>query len=114
MGFYSSVCLRIGVLAGDLGQDVGLAQDEQVLALDVDLRAAVLGVEDLVVLGDVERNPLAVVPYLAVAYCEDLAALRLLLRGVGEDDAACGRLLLLDRLDDQAIAEGLQIHAANL
>ena len=47
-------------LALDLGEDVGLAQDQQVLAVDLDLRAAVLGVQDLVALGDVERDALAV------------------------------------------------------
>ena len=41
--------------AGDLGEHVGLAQDQQVLAFDRDLGAAVLGVEDLVALDDVER-----------------------------------------------------------
>ena len=34
----------------DLGQDVGLAQDQEVLAVDLDLGAAVLGVQDLVAL----------------------------------------------------------------
>ena len=48
---------------------------------------------------------------LAVADSEDLAALRLLLGGVGEDDAAGGRLLLLYRLDDQPIAQRLELHA---
>src|SRR5437764_14626919 len=90
--------------AGDLGQDVGLAQDEQVLALDGDLGAAVLGVQDLVALGHVEWRALAAVLVdLPLANCEDLAALRLLLGRVGEDDAAGGGLLLLDRLDDQSI-----------
>src|SRR3954463_12833781 len=104
----------VDCLAGYLGEHVGLAQDEQVLAVDGDVRAAVLRVEDLVALGHVERDALAVVAHLAIACGEDLAALRLLLRGVGEDDAAGSRLLLLDRLDDQSIAEGLELHEPNL
>src|SRR3954463_2583127 len=96
--------------AGDLGENVRLAQDQQVLPVDDDLGAAVLGVEDLVALRDVERHALVVVAELAVADRQDLAALRLLLRGVGQDDAARGRLLLLDRLDDQTIAKRLEIH----
>jgi hypothetical protein len=44
-------------------------------------------------------------------YFEDAAALRLLLRGVGQDDAARGHLLFLERLDDQTIAQRLQIHS---
>jgi len=75
-----------GVL-GDLGENVGLAQDQQVLAVDDDLGAAVLRVQDLVALGHVERDALAVVVELAVADRQDLALLRLLLRGVGKDDA---------------------------
>src|ERR687885_1502827 len=100
-----------GFSAGDLGEHVGLAQDQQVLAVHLDLRAAVLGVEDLVALRDVEGDALlAVLVPLAVADREDLALLRLLLRGVGEDDPGRGRLLLLDRLDDQPIAQGLELH----
>ena len=76
-------------LAQDLGQHVGLAQHQQVLAVDLDLRAAVLGVQDLVALGHVERDALArLLAELAVADGEDLALLGLLLRGVGKDDAA--------------------------
>jgi hypothetical protein len=41
----------------------------------------------------------------------DLAALRLLLRGVREDDPTRGGLLLLDRPHDQPIAKGLELHA---
>src|SRR3954449_1562709 len=92
----------------DLGKDVGLAQDQQVLAVDLDLGAAVLAVQDGVALRDVERNALvAVVVEAAIADGDDLAALRLLLGGVGEDDAAGGRLLLLDRSHNQAIAQRL-------
>src|SRR4051794_4819838 len=76
---FSSVLLRL-----DLGQDVGLAQDQQVLAVDLDLGSAVLAVEHGVALRDVERDALvAVVVVAAVADGDDLAALRLLLRGVG-------------------------------
>src|SRR3954447_817580 len=106
---------KLGVgLAGDLRQDVGLAQHEELLAVDGDLGTAVLAVEDLVALGHVDRDALVVVAELAVADGEDLAALRLLLGRIGEDDAARGRLLLLYRLDDQAIAEGLELHGPNL
>src|SRR3982750_3393369 len=87
---------------------------EELLAVDRDLGAAVLRVEDLVALGHVDRDALVVVAELAVADSEDLAALRLLLGRIGEDDAARGRLLLLYRLDDQTIAEGLELHEPNL
>src|SRR3954447_7695728 len=94
------------VLLGlDLGEDIGLAKDEQVLPVDDDLGAAVLGVEDFLSLADVERDALLahVIP-AAVAHSDDLALLRLLLGGVGEDDAAGGRRLLLDRPHDEPVA----------
>src|SRR3954452_13734460 len=103
---FSSVLLRL-----DLGQDVGLAQDQQVLAVDLDLGSAVLAVEHGVALRDVERDALlAIIVVAAVADGDDLAALRLLLRGVGEDDAAGSRLLLLDRPHDEPIAQRLELH----
>src|SRR3954454_11183554 len=101
-----SISLRL-----DLGKDVALAQHEQLLTIDLDLGAAVLAVEDLVALGDVQRDALrAVLVVAALADGEDPALLRLLLGGVGEDDAACGLLLLLDRSHDQPIAQGLELH----
>src|SRR5688500_12214447 len=95
----------------DLGQDVGLAQHEELVPVDVDLGPPVLAVEDLVALADVQRDALlALLVPTALADGDDLALLWLLLRGVGEDDAASGRLLLLDRLDDHAVAKWLQLH----
>src|SRR4051795_4823623 len=102
------LCVLLGL---DLGEDVGLAEHEQILAVDLDLGAAVLRVEDLVALRDVERNALlALVVVTAVADGDDLSLLRLFLGGVGEDDAAGGRLLLLDRPHDEPVAQGLELH----
>jgi hypothetical protein len=105
MSHSSSVSLGL-----DAGKDIRLAQHEQLLAVDLDLVPAVLAVQDLVALGDVERNPLAVVVELAVTDGQDLALLRLLLGGVGQDDATRSGLLLLDRPHDQPIAQGLELH----
>src|SRR5918993_1536763 len=49
----------------DDGQDVLLADDEEFLAVDLELRPRVLGVEDLVARLDVHRLALAVVERLA-------------------------------------------------
>src|SRR6185312_6462136 len=94
----------------ELRQHVRLTQDEQVVPLDGYLGASVFGVEDLVALRDVERAAAAVLVDGAIADGDDLPLLRLLLGGVGENDAASGRRLLLDRLDDQPVPEGLQLH----
>ena len=53
----------------------------------------------------------AILVPLALTDCEDLALLGLLLRGVGEDDAARGGLVLFDRLNNEAITQRLEIHA---
>src|SRR3954469_20765100 len=99
----------------DLGKDVALAQHEQLLTIDLDLGAAVLAVQDLVAFGDVERDALlAILVVAALADGDDLALLGLLLGSVGEDDAADGRLLLLDGPHDQPIAQGLELHGSSL
>src|SRR6266511_5025306 len=94
----------------DLREHVRLAEDEQLVAVHGDLGAAVLGVEDLVALLDIERTAAAVLLHLTVADGDHLALLGLLLRGVGEDDSARGCLLLLDCLHDQAVVKGLELH----
>src|SRR5215217_2745687 len=113
--YLSSLCAMRSVLPWrlglDLGEHVGLAQNQQVLAVDLDLGAAVLAVEDLVALRDVERHALlAVLVPLAIAHRDDLALLGLLLGCVGEHETACSGLLLLDCPHDQSIAEGLELH----
>src|ERR1700735_1140018 len=95
----------------NLGQHVRLAEDEELLAVHLDLGAAVLAIEDLVAFGDSTRRALpSVLIALAVAAGEDLALLGLLLGGIGQDDPTRSGLLLLDGPYDQAIAEGLELH----
>ena len=67
-------------------------------AVDLHLGAAVLAEEDAVADLDVERADLAVLEDLAVADGDDLALDRLLLGGVGDDDAALGLLFFFTRL----------------
>ena len=66
----------------DLGENVGLAQDQVLLGAELDLGAAVLGEDDLVTLLDVHLDVLAVFVPRAGADREDAPALRLLLGGV--------------------------------
>src|SRR5207245_2434431 len=75
---------------------------------------AVLGADHLVALRCVHRDEFALVVSQARTDGEDAAPLRLLLRRVGQHDAAHRRLLLLEDLDDQAVAKRLQIHYASL
>src|SRR4051812_34132459 len=97
----------------DYGEDVGFAEDEQIVTLHLHLRAAVLGVEDCVALRYVEWDALfAILIPAPVADCKDFALLGLLLGGVGQNDATGCGLLLVERLDNQPVAERLELHYA--
>src|SRR5690606_39193428 len=93
--------------ADDDRQHVASGEHEVLLATELHLGAAVLGVEHLVTDGDVERNAVAVVVDAAGAHGDDLALLRLLLGGVRDDQTRRGDLLGFDLLDDDAILERL-------
>src|SRR5512143_218142 len=82
------------------GEDVVLAHDQALLAFELDLGAAVLAEEDAVADLHVELLDRAVLEDLAVADRDDLTLDRLLLRRVGDDDAALGLLLFLHTLED--------------
>src|ERR687889_683830 len=114
----SRVAGRTGdaVLLADLGEDVARGEDEVLLAVVLDLGAAVLAVDDLVADGDVERHAVAVVVDAAGADREDLALLGLLLRGVRDDQAGGRGLLGLHSLDHDAVLERRDVdrHGADL
>src|SRR5579864_239660 len=76
-------------------QNVFLAHDEQLFALDLDLGAGILGVEHLGALAHLERRALAVVVELAWAYRQHGATLWLLLSRIGQDHAASRNFLPL-------------------
>jgi hypothetical protein len=59
---------------------------------------------------DLHRHPLALVVELAVAHGDNLALGRLLLGGVGDDDATLGFLLTLQALDQDAIIQRTNFH----
>src|SRR6185437_15293814 len=83
---------------------------QQVLALDGDLGAAVLGVDDRVALGDVHRDDLArVLGAAARAHGDHFTLLGLFLGGVGDDQTRSGGLLGLAGTDDNPVIEGLQL-----
>ncbi len=93
-------------LAVDDAEDVRLAHDEHVVAVDLDLGAGILAVEDRVAVGDGHGHVRAVLS-LARADGQDGAAHGLLLGGVGDVETAGGLGLGLLGLDDDAVAERL-------
>src|ERR671918_1623643 len=98
--------LARGLLLDD-GQDVAGRQDEVLLATELDLGAAVLGVHDGVTLADVEWDALTLVGDATWADRNDRALLGLLLGGVRDDQATGCRLLGLVGLNDDAVLQGL-------
>ena len=93
----------------DDGEHVARREHQVLLAGVADLGAAVLGVQHHVALGDVDRDAVALVVDPARADGEDGALLRLLLGGVGNDDAGRGGGLGLQRLDDDAVLQRLDV-----
>src|SRR5215210_1780383 len=107
-GVSSGIAWRRELFADDR-EDVLLADDQEILVIELELGARVLPVEDLLPDLDVHRGPLALGVEGAGADREDLALLGLLLGGVRQHDAALGHLLARRRLDDDAVAEGLEL-----
>src|SRR5215469_3917289 len=108
-GFRSCFCRQAKCLIND-SQDVVLAQDQQVFALMLELAARVFAEQDSVAGLDLDWDELALVGILALADRDDLALLRLLLGGVGNDNPALGPLLFLDALDENSIAQWFYLH----
>src|SRR5680860_865935 len=74
-------------LSADDCEHVTGGQDQKVLAVELDVGAAVLGVDDAVALGYVHRNELTLLGALARADGENGALLGLLLGRVRDHDA---------------------------
>src|SRR5687768_13559928 len=90
--------------SADDGEDVALAENQELLAVDRDFGAAVLPVKDLVADLEVHRDSLALLE-AAGADGDDLALLRLLLRGVRDIETTAHLLGLFQCLDDDAISQ---------
>src|ERR1044072_1941438 len=104
--------LRAGQLAvaNDLGEHVRLTQDQNFVGPELDLGPAVLAEDDLVAFLEIHLDVLPVLITGAGANGQDASALRLLLRRVGQHDAADRGLLLIEDLDDRTVTKGLQVH----
>ena len=93
-----------GVALGDDAHDVGFLHDQEVLTVDLDFGAGPLAEQDAVTGLDVERVHAAGLVTGARADSDDLALLRLLLGGIGDDDAPLGLLFAFDTADDDTVA----------
>src|SRR5690349_25085422 len=93
---------------GQDAEDVLFLHDEEFLAVQPDVAAGILGKKDSVALLHRERVVLALVGHPAGPHRDDLALPRLLLGGVGDDDAATLVIALGEALDEHAVMEWTQ------
>src|SRR4051812_37545644 len=96
--------IQLSVGSADDREDVALAEDQELLALDRDFGAAVLPVLHLVANLDVHRNALVLLES-AGSDGDDLALLRLLLRCVGDIQPTAHLFALLERSNDDAVGQ---------
>src|ERR1700727_840447 len=89
-----------GARALDHAHDVGLLHDQKVLAVDLDLSAGPFAEQQSVARFEVKRNELAAFVPSAGSHGDDLALLRLLLDGIGNNDAALRLVLSFNAADD--------------
>src|SRR6185312_8932224 len=97
----------------DHAHDVGLLHDQEILAIELDLGTRPFSEQHAVAGLDVERVKRAALVARAGAGGDDFAFHRLLLHGVGDDDAAGGFRLLLDTTDQDAILQWTQFHGGS-
>src|SRR5262249_13350982 len=100
-----SVCLA----SGEHAHDVGLLHDQEFLAVELDLGARPFAGQHAVANLEVDRNELAVLVAPARADGEDLALRGLLLRGIGNNDAAGGLLLGVDAAHDDPVVQRTEL-----
>src|SRR3954453_1386882 len=84
--------------------------DDEVLAVDLDLCAGPLPEQDAIASLHVERHELAALIASPRPGGDDLPFLRLLLRGIRNDDAALRLLFGVDAADHDAVGQGAKFH----
>jgi hypothetical protein len=98
--------LVLGLGFDQHSHDVALFHYEVLNTIDFDLGARPLAEQDAVADFDVDRDQLAALVAAAGSNGDDLALLRLLLGGVGNNYATSGLRLGIDSLDDNAVVSG--------
>src|SRR5262249_41611366 len=88
-----------------------LAEDQMLFVVDLDLGSGVLADENPVPLLDVERELLAFLVDLSLADGDHFGLHRLLLGGVGDDDAPLPDLGGLESLDENTVVKRSNLHS---
>src|SRR5690348_13426994 len=102
---------------GDDGQNVGLAQDQQLVLIELEFGTRIFGEQHALALFDIGADAFAGIEHAPGPDGQNFALLGLFFGGIGQHDAACGDLLALERFDDHSITEGAQVetrHAMSL
>src|SRR6266404_5709889 len=97
----------------DDAEDVVLAHDQELFAIDFDSGAAVFRTENLVPFLHGEIHLLALFVHLTGAERDHFAFLRFFFRSVGNDDPAFFCFLLFHRLHQHPIAERFYVNACH-
>ena len=98
---YFSDSLGVNLLGHD-AEDVGLADDEEVSAVNFDFGAAVFGDENDIAFLDVEFDEFAIVVTTTSAEFDDLSLLWLFLGGVRQEQTSGCLLFCFDSFDEHA------------
>src|SRR5215471_16447382 len=106
----SGLSLRAGI--HQHAHDVAFLHDQELNAVDLDLGARPFTEQHPIAGLDVDGNELAGFVASSRANRNDLALLRLLLGGVGNNDAAGALLLGFDALDDHAVVKRTEFHCS--
>src|SRR6202047_4747326 len=96
--------------SGDDAQDVRALHDEESLTVNLDLRARPFAEQNLVAGLDIERCELAAFIAATGPHGDDLAFLRLLLGGIGDDDPTLGLFLAFEASDHDAVVQRTKVH----
>src|SRR5260370_15833028 len=94
----------------DDAEDVALLHDDELFIVDLDLGPRPFAEQDAIARLQFEWHELALLVAPAGADGDDFALLRLLLDGVGDDDAACSLLLGVDAADDHPNVQRAKLH----
>src|SRR6185312_13822576 len=104
----SGLLQRAGLF--DHAQKIAFLHDQMILAFDFHLGAGPFSEQDTVAGVYVERDQLPLLVARARASSDDLALLRLLFRGIGNDDAAGGPFLGIDTSHDHTVVQWTEMH----
>src|ERR1700759_2616245 len=95
----------------DDAEKVALLHDEEVLAVDLHFGPRPFAEQDTVTGLHIERDQLALLIPRSGTRGDNLALLRLLLRGVGNNDAAGGLFLGINAAHEHTVVQWAEMHA---